>query len=354
MPEEGTWLIKRLTFLAQTSNTRVHFLAIYPTQYIDATSTKNANLGNALCLCVLSSKVTYTTPATTGVPYGTYYTYSNVLTVQSNYVISGRTQNSTAFITDTNCYYSAIAYSFSNAATLSNTSFTLSDFSNSSITLIENLTGTCIPYPDLGIRLSTTFYDGTAAPDNYTLILSSNRSLASISASQPINPNTNPNFIYSNYYTSQYAQSSPIVNSHLHYLISEYSVNDFLNYQNFFIAWNIIPDIPVNIYTTVYGTVMFQTSTFPIVSYPLTSEDTTFTLQTNLTMDMVFPPSVIPVINMALRRHLSSWALRPRRSSLRNTLRPLVSCTPIRQSRRPLILRDTGCRDLSFKVRNGG
>jgi len=295
MPEEGTWLIKRLTFLAQSATTNVHFLAIYPTQYINTISTKNANLANALCICVLSSKVTYTTPAVTGVPYGTYYTYSNVLTVQSNYVISGRTQNSTTFITDTNCYYSAIAYSFSNPATLNNTSFALSDFSNSSITLIENLTGTCIPYPDLGIRLSGFFYDGTVAPDNYSLILSSNRPLSSISSSQPINPNTNPNFMYSNYYTSQYAMSSPIVNSHLHYLISDYSVNDFINYQNFFLPWTIIPDIPVNIFTTVYGAVMFQTSTFPIVSYPINSENTVFTLQTNITMDMIFPPSIIPV-----------------------------------------------------------
>lgn len=295
MPEEGTWLIKRVTFLAQSDTTKVHFLAIYPTQYIDGISTKNAKLDKALCLCVLSSKVTYTTPATTGVPYGTYYTYSNVLTVQSNYVISGRTQTSTAFITDTNCYYSAIAYSFSNAATLSNTSFTLSDFSNSSMTQIENLTGTCIPYPDLGIRLSGFFYDGTPAIDSFSLILSSNRPLSSISDTQPMNPNINPNFLYSNHYTSQYAMSSPIVNSHLHYLISEYSVNSFINYQNFFLPWTVIPDIPVNIYTTVYGTVMFQTSTFPIVGYPTTFEGTVFTLQTNLTMDMVFPSSITSI-----------------------------------------------------------
>ena len=292
MPEDGTWLVKRLTFLSQSDTTKVHFLAIFPTQYVNGISTSKANFSNALCLCVLSSKVTYTTPALSGVPYGTYYTYSNVLTVNPNYVISGRTQNTSAFITDTNCYYSAIAYSFSNAATLSNTTFTLSDFSNSSITQIENLTGTCIPYPDLGIRLGLTFYDGTPAIDSFSLILSSNRALSSISDSQPINPDNNPNFMYSNYYTSQYARSSPMVNSHLHYFISGFSVDSFTSYQNFFLPWESVPDIPVSICATVYGSLMFQTSTFPVVTYPTTNEDTFFTPQTNLTFDMLFPPTV--------------------------------------------------------------
>jgi hypothetical protein len=296
MPEEGTWEIQRLTFLAQTATTRVHFLAIYPTEYIERLSTNNILLTNALCICVLSSQVTnFDTPAITGVPYGTYYTYSNVYTVQSNYVISGKTQNSFAFITDTNCYYSAIGYSFSDPSFLRKTVFTMNDFSNSTLALLENLTGTCIPYPDLGIRISPFFYDGTPSPDTFSLILSSNRSFSLINSNSYINPTINPNFMYSNYYTSQYATSSPIVNSHLHYLISEYTITDFLNYQNFFLPWNSIPDIPVNLYTTVYGSLMIQTSTFPIVSYPTTSEDTIFTLKANLTLDMIFPSSIIPL-----------------------------------------------------------
>jgi len=296
MPEQGTWLIRGLTFLSQSLTTNVHFLAIYPTEYIQGISIKNASLQNAICLCVLKSSVTYLdTPATAGVPYGTYYTYSNVLSVQSNYVVSGYTQGSTAFITDTNSYYSAVAYSFSNAATLSNTEFRMADFSNSTIVTIENLTGTCIPYPDLGIRLSSTFYDGTSSPDSYSLVLSSNRPLTKIDDTRFINPNLNPNFMYSNYYTSQYALSSPIVNSHLHYLISEFSINDFINYTNFFLPWYSIPDVPVNLYTTVHGTLLYQTSVFPVVTYPTTTEDTLFTLKTILTQDMIFPSSVIPL-----------------------------------------------------------
>jgi hypothetical protein len=296
MPEEGTWSIQRLTFLAQTATTNVHFLAIYPTEYIERLSVKNISLANAICICVLSSQVTnFETPAITGVPYGTYYTYSNAYSVQPNYVISGKTQNSFSFITDTNCYYSAIGYSLSDPSILSKSTFTLNDFSNSTLAVLEYLTGTCIPYPDLGIRLSPFFYDGTPSPDTFSLILSSNRPLTLINSNQYINPNTNPNFMYSNYYTSQYARSSPIVNSHLHYLISEYTITDFLNYQNFFLPWNSIPDIPVNLYTTVYGSLMIQTDTFPIVSYPTTSEDTVFTLNANLTLDMIFPSSVTPL-----------------------------------------------------------
>jgi hypothetical protein len=231
MPEEGTWLIERFTLLLQTSNTNVHFLAIYPTSYIDGISTKNASLNAAICICVQTSAVTfYNTPAPTGVGYGTYYTFSNVYTVQSNYIISGRTQNSIELITDTNSYYSAIAYSFSNPATMNNTSFTMNDFSNSTIQTIENLTGSCIPYPDLGLYVSPNFYDGSESPNSYSIILSSNSPFSIISDSHYINPNINPNFLYSNYYTSQYAQSSPIVNSHLHFLQPYPSPKEFQIY----------------------------------------------------------------------------------------------------------------------------
>ena len=298
MPEDGTWNIERLTFLSQSSNTNVHFLAIFPTEYVNNNSIINISLDNSICICVLISNATYyDTPAPSGVPYGTYYTYKNVLVVQSNYVISGRTQNSPTLVTDTNSYYSAIAYSFSNAITLSNTIFTMDDFMNSSVTVIENLTGTCIPYPDLGFYISPTFYDGARTPDSYNMILSFDKSLTSIKPSQSINPNINPNFLYSNYYTSQYALSSPIVNSHLHYILSRASVNDFVNFTSYLSPVTPIPDIPVNLFTTIYGNIMIQTSTFPVFSYASTSTGSTaLSLQANLTMDIVFPTTVIPLI----------------------------------------------------------
>jgi len=289
MPEEGTWLINRITILLQTATTRVDFLAIYPASYIDGISTKNVSLTSAICICIRKAAVTYyNTPAPTGVPYGTYYTYSNVYIVQSNYVISGRTQNSPTLITDTNCYYSAIAYSFNDSNILNNLTFTMSDFTNSTLETLENLTGTCVPYPDLGFYVSTNFYDGTSSPDTYSLILSSNSSFGRINPDRYINPTVNPNFLYSNYYTSQYAQSSPIVNSHLHFLQNQYSANDFLNYTNFFLPWYNIPGLPTNLTATIDGYLMFQTSLFPIVSYPRNSESTVFTLNTTISLDSVF------------------------------------------------------------------
>ena len=289
MPEEGTWFIKRLTILLQASNTNVHFLAIYPTTYIYDTNINNAQLSSAICICVQTSAVTYyNTPAPTGVPYGTYFTYSNVYTVQSNYVISGRTQNSLKFITDTNSYYSAIAYSFSNPDTMKKSSFTMSDFTGSRIETIENLTGTCIPYPDLGLYVSPTFYDDTPSPNSYSIILSSNRDLTLISDLQYINPTINPNFLSSNYYTSQYAQSSPIVNSHLHFPQAEPSIKDFESFSNYFLSWYSIPGVPTNLTATIYGYLMFQTSVFPVVSYPLARESTTFTLKSVISLDSVF------------------------------------------------------------------
>lgn len=291
MPEEGTWQIKSITILLQTSNTRADFLAIYPASYINGISTKNASLSEAICICVQRSSVTYyNTAAPTGVPYGTYYTYSNVFTIQPNYIISGKTQNTTEFITDTNCYYSAIAYCFNDPNTLYTEIYTMDNFTSATTTLqtLDNLSGTCIPYPDLGLYVSSTFYDGTPSPDNYSLILSSNAPFGRIGNDRYMNPTTNPNFMYSNYYTSQYAQSSPIVNSHLHFLQTEYSASDFQNYTNFFLPWYNVPGVPTNVTATVEGYLMFQTSVFPIVSYPLTSESTNFTLTSTISLDSVF------------------------------------------------------------------
>jgi hypothetical protein len=296
MPEEGTWSVQRLTFLSQSSNTNVHFLAIYPTAGVAGITLKNISLSNAISICVLKNSATYyDTPALTGVPYGTYYTYASVLSPQSNYVVSGKLQSTFAFVTDTNSYFSAIAYSFSNPATLSNTSFVLNDFLASSVTDIENLTGTCIPYPDLGIRVAASFYDGTPTPDTYTLVLSSNRPLKNINDTRAINPNLNPNFLYSNYYTSQYALSSPIVNSHLHFKQSEYTLSDFSTYTNFFLQWYSVPDIPTDICTSVYGTLLFQTSELPIASYLTDEESTEFDLKTILSMDILFPPNELTI-----------------------------------------------------------
>ena len=294
-PEEGTWALKRFTLMCQSQTTTTHFLAIYPSSYLNFVNLKNISLSQAISICVLVNSTTYSN-APTGVSSGTYYTYSNVLNPLSNYIVAGLTQSTSALITDTNAYYSAISYSFSNAATLCNTSFTLADFLRSSITTIDNLTGTPIPYPDLGLRVSSSFYDATPIPDTmYNMILSSNRSLALIPPTQAIQPAVNNNFNYINYYTSQYAQSSPIVNAHLHYTKTNYQLTDFYTYTNYFLLWYSVPDIPTNICTTVNGTLLFQTGAFPIASYETYQESTTFALQTTLTQEMLYASNEVPV-----------------------------------------------------------
>jgi len=284
MPEEGTWSVSRIRFLAQSSNTRVHFLAIYPTAYINSINILNISLSQALGICVLKDSTTYYDKASVaGVPYGTYYTYCNVLNPNTAYAMSGRSQISQTFITDISAYYSALAYT--NPSVLNKTSYTLSDFDNSSFVDIENLTGTCIPYPELGTpRIASLFYDGTVNPDpNNDMLLSINKPLSNQ------NPNISPLFL--NYYTSQYAQSSPIVNSHLHYTISSYTSQDFLIYTNFLLPWTNIPDIPTSVCASVYGTLLLQTGELPIVTYNTQSQATQFTLKTVLTMDLIFPES---------------------------------------------------------------
>jgi hypothetical protein len=282
LPEEGTWAVKRLRFLSQTSNTTVHFLAIYPTSYVNSTPYTKIDLSHAISICVLSETITYySKPSLTGVPYGTYYTYCNVLTPNSNYVMSGLTQITPTLITDTNAYYSAIAYSNSSIASL--TSFALSNFSNSSITTIDNLTGTCIPYPSAATPfLSSTFYDGTPSPDNGNdMILSSSVILSNV------NPNVKP--AYANYYTSQYAQSSPIVNSHLHYGIDSFQLTDFVRYTTYLVPFINVPDVPRMITATVGNFILFEAGEFPLVYYTPGSSSAILTPKTVLTIDSIFP-----------------------------------------------------------------
>ena len=282
LPEEGTWSIKCLRFLSQTSNTNVHFLAIYPTIYVNSTPYTKISLSQALSICVLSESITYySKPSIAGVPYGTYYTYCNVLNPNSNYVISGRTQNSSKLITDTNAYYSAIAYS--NSSILSLSTFAFSNFTNSSITDIHNITGTCIPYPSVARPiLSSTFYDGTPSPDiNNDMIISSNVTLSNI------NPNVNP--IYANYYTSQYAQSSPIVNSHLHYSMNSIQFSDFIRDTTHFVPFVSLPDIPRTICATVGSYILFEASGFPLVYYIPGSSNSVLYPKIVLTIDSIFP-----------------------------------------------------------------
>uniref|UniRef100_A0A6C0L947 Uncharacterized protein n=1 Tax=viral metagenome TaxID=1070528 RepID=A0A6C0L947_9ZZZZ len=282
MPEEGTWTVSRIRFLAQSSNTKVHFLAIYPTAYINSINILNISLTQALGICVLKDSTTYyDTPSVTGVPYGTYYTYSNVLNPNTAYAMSGRSQISPTLITDISAYYSALAYT--NPSVLNKTSYTISDFNNSTFVDIENLTGTCIPYPELGTpRIASVFYDGTANPDTKNdMLLSINTPLSNQ------NPNINP--LYLNYYTSQYAQSSPIVNSHLHYTTQSYTTQDFNIYTDFLLPWSNIPDIPTSICASVYGTLLLQTGELPIVTYNTKTQATQFTLKTVLTIDTIFP-----------------------------------------------------------------
>jgi hypothetical protein len=284
MPEEGTWSIERLRFLSQTSNTNVHFLAIYPTAYVNEIELQFISLDKAICICVQTeSKTYYDQPAFTGVPYGTYYTYTTVLRPNSNYVVSGTTQNTCNFITDTNAYYSAIAYS--NVYILNNTNVTLNDFSNSTIVAIENLTGTCIPYPKLGRPIiSSKFYDGTPSPDpQHDMLLSPALPLSNE------DPNIDPIFL--NFYTRQFAQSSPIVNSHLHYNISDFTIHGFFLYRDFLTVWRNIPDSPTKICSTIPGSMLFQTGEFPLVYYNTVSSNTDMTLKTTLTMDSIFPRS---------------------------------------------------------------
>lgn len=320
LPSDGRWEVDRLTYKTNftnpsdpgNGNNNVHCLGIYFTSDIYTIPLSNVRLSNAVRVMLRVSEKTYT-PNSQNIGfdsvYGTYYTFSNfpALSLRSNVTISGFTQAPGQLITDLSSYYSIIAFTLSDFLdtwTYSTPSqVTLNNLSNTVVTTMQNIVGSPIPYPyGCAVSTSSVFYDGQPSPLGWDMVV----------ASAPFS-----NTVYGptvNYgepvqSVSQYEQSLPYVNSHIHYGLPQNIISD----PSGFSAWSSLPINPDYIHTSVCnriehidpnnastrwfdGYMLFQGNTFSLASYKiytttnnLTDADRNFTFMHQISLQQIYP-----------------------------------------------------------------
>ena len=277
-PSNGTWAVDSITFktnhLTQANpNSNIAYLGIFVTSAISEVALSGVHLSNAIAKFApdLSRTITIT-PATTSMGfsnYGTYYTFSSI-NATPDIPFYGYAQTTQQLITDTNSYYSVLAFDSAGA-----------------ITQIQNLTGSPNAYP-MYYKASTLtqFYDGQPSPTGQGMVVSDR---VPMQGADPLyGPQGDADFS-----VNQYQQSMPFVNSHLHYTTS---VVDIIYNATAFQPWTTLTRFggpytiqPMALYTSVPGFMMMQTGVFSILTYPKTTPATAFTFKTTLTPDQVFP-----------------------------------------------------------------
>jgi hypothetical protein len=306
IPAEGTWAIDALSFKTSFTdptvgtNSNIHVLAVFYTSEVNASSADNLSLGDALAICLRTSVTTYASPNDLNLGFdatlGTYYNFSNVPQLvtrnTSNSVISGFNQLNKSLVTDPTSYYSAIAftipaYTSSNwniHAVLSNLPALSNALPAATLYNIQNITGSPIAYPYANTPfISNTYYDGTAAPTGYSMVLSTS------------NGNSNPKTGPPSYYDESslvYEQSIPWVNTNIQFTRKP----DIREDPNSFNEWTGVPFVPVNICASVSNHMLFFSGTFAVTYYttynridPTTPPARTFSNTEIFTIDSIFP-----------------------------------------------------------------
>ena len=304
LPGDGTWAIDRITFKSnfltvdpsKNKNMNVQILGVFFTSEVLSQAVSYINLQNAVAICVKQGDTVYNA-ATQNIgfdaSYGTYSTFSNVpsLVSRTKFNITGFTQASKIFIQDSNAYYSVVAFSVSHAAS---NAAAASDWvtlkpllPSASVTYIQNLTGTPVAYPYAYDSVVSSNFYGAVNSTGQQLVLATPKVGANMSLYGPP--------VGADESMSQYEQSVPIVNSHLHFL----SPADVISQPNSippFSGWDGLPVQPSAIGTSVPNTLLLQAGGFAIVNYPsyttvtpYTLPNRNFTLQGELTVQQIFP-----------------------------------------------------------------
>lgn len=300
IPAQGTWAIERITFKtnfinpAAGTNSNIHLLAVYYTSDIIPASINYLNPTMAVALCLRSSVQTYSN-TTLGFDsmLGSYYTFSNCPQLVTNLnKITGFDQMQKALVTNVNAYYSVVAYSlpqYINSTWNINTALSElradpSQLSNATPIVIQNITGSAIPYPYANTAYtSNTFYDGQKAPNDYGVVLSTNNGNS--------NSKYGPSIVYDES-ALQYEQSIPWVNSHIHYINSI----DIIYESKPFDEWSGMPMTHNSIHASVPNYMLFNGGSISISKYttynfliPGAPALRTFSNVDNFTIDTIFP-----------------------------------------------------------------
>ena len=329
LPSDGQWAVDRLSFKTNfvnpddpgNMNSKIHLLAIYYTSDIYSLPLTEIQLSNSIGIYLRVSERTYTQETTNigfDSSYGTYYTFSNFPTLlqRKNASITGYTQTPGQLISDMSSYYSIVAYSLSDFLDMdgkstwsysSVNSVTQANLENFSVTEIQNLVGTPIPYPySCEVSTSSRFYDGSTTPTGADLVIASAPSeISTIGYSSNIYAPSSK-IASPAQSVSQYEQSIPFVNSHLHYIMPQ----DIIFDSNGFSKWTDLPVVPDYLHASVYNTttfsnanstwmrgyVMFQKEAFTIVSYKIytsinkyTEAERKFSFMHQLSQQQIYP-----------------------------------------------------------------
>ena len=315
VPASGTWAFDRLTFKTNfvnplaSANKFIHALGIFATADIYTSPATSINLKNALAVCLRTQINTYT-PENLNLGFeamgGSYYTFSTCTNLAAaNPIIAGFDQNAKEFIGDQSGYYSVLAFNFAqydvkdasgNIVGDSWTTKSPTDITNlspaalqtlyttkTSLVPIQNLLGSPIAYPYANTPFaSNTFYDGTAAPTGQGMVLSGSNGNSSIFGPAAGLDES----------VSQYAQSIPVVNSHLHYLLPA----NIISNPNGFRTFNKISSRPTYVYSSVPNYMLMQDNAFVIMTYktqnavtPTSTPLNDFALKGTIAIQQIYP-----------------------------------------------------------------
>lgn len=317
LPNDGIWEIDRMTFKTNfinpadpgNTNNDTHCLGIFYTSEIFTLPVNYAKLSNALGIYLRTSERTYRKDSTNlgfDSGFGTYYTFTNFpnLLSRTDAVISGFTQSPGKLITDLSSYYSIIAFTIpkyvGNWNYQTPSKVVKSDLATSIVATLQNLVGSPIPYPfGCSVSTSSVFYDGVAAPSGFDMVLASEPQAGTI-----FGPKVNYGEPVQS--VSQYEQSTPFVNSHLHYK----SQQNIITNSNGFSGWEMDFAPPYHMCASVIdptvkfdnnsiwatGYVAFQRDNIVIGKYKIfnsvdvfTNPTRTFEYDSQLGVEQIFP-----------------------------------------------------------------
>jgi hypothetical protein len=284
IPGEGKWTVKSITFKGQTSNTAVELLGVFPSSEVYTINplTIASTILKASALCALSSSNTYnSTNLRSGFDstHGTYYTYSSIINTAT---LHGYTESPSISILDPESYVSVVSFGAINGSlgSIRSISDVMNKLSNIKIVSMENLAGSPIAYPFSYSTISSpTFYDGTTSINGRSIVISGNQTQSNYAS---LLPTSNLRYDKS---VSVYEQSTPIVNSHLHFINTE----NFITNLSALSVWTNVPIEPVDIIATIPGFLLVKGAFYTILSYKRGSNN--FISGVSLSEDLIFPPS---------------------------------------------------------------
>ena len=342
IPEDGIWNIRSLTFnsaimnKSNNNNHAIKYIGIFNTGNIYNIDLFDLSLSNAISVLTLSKRRYYLPAASTNdiaannpILYdstydsnidlyivgdtrcqnGSYYTF----VASNSSAISGYTENARVFLNKPEYLYSAVAFN-----------------SNGSPSLIYQLTGSIVPFPDYSIsppRASNVYFNGVASPNGKHVIVPA-----------PLSNKADQDYreLPYGYDVSQvqYEQSMAMTTTALHMMNSCNPVKDDIGFKRW--TYNF-DNQPISISANISEYLVSLDSYFTIFKFPLTGPRI-LTKHASITLDDIFTQGT----------YLAAYATN-------DNMLYQVSGTTIINTRKGIIFmgissNDAGTNKLSFKV----